>query len=946
MSISSEKGRIDGKTINLAQPLPKLSIPVIPKEFLERPRLRKRFDAALCRKVIMITAPAGYGKTVFLSEALTNINHPVAWLSLDKRDNYLAVFWTSLIMAIQKVQPGLGEHSLAMLRFSKPSLEEALTELINEISKVVPDLIIVLDDYHEINSKDIHDSLAFMLQYLPTEVHLFIVSRIETPLTLERLRGRGHLAEIKSTDLQFTEEETYAFLNEVMGFTLSKEQVNSLHNRTEGWIAGLQMVALSLQGRHDVADFMLLLNGTSKEILEYLSREVVGQQEEHIRSFLLETCILERLTKSLCKAVTGRDDSQLILEQIVANHLFLQPLDEEGRWFRYHNLFRDLLYKQLEITQPELLPVLHSRASEWYERQGQIEDAIEHSLVAQEFDRAGNLIQRIAFTVMGQDKYNMVQDWLARLPESYVTKNLRICIVGAVSHEVIRQPEGEEPFIRYTRLMSKALETPMGAGSLDANTTRGFLSVVMALGNYNSGHILQAIKLCRQGLKSLPENEAMARAALNQLLGIAYWSRGELAASYRHSEECIRLSKLVQYSYPAVQATATIAHVRFAWGHLQSAAEACREAIQLGTGNDGKETTALCYPYLLLGEILYQWNHLEESRGNVIRAIKLSQEHPEPVIHLNGHMALARIAIAQGKTDAAIEIARHSRITHKNTAGYRIPVDVFMTRLWLMAGNVAAASDYTHTWTGILSTLSDDLAQKNISDEIIKRGIYVSDIRDMWSETPLLNIVRLRLAQGKLEGLLELLENVQRNLDMKGWTSTLAETLILKSLVFHAEGKLTHALKTLESAFVITEKEGYIRIFVDEGLPLFQLLQRAASRGITSEYVIKLLSAFDIPASNNSQRSVQLKSEDNIISRSSRAYSNIMEPLTRREIEVVELVAAGLPNREIANKLTISLYTVKNHLKNIYQKLDVNNRARAIVQAQEMGLLKINSSRM
>ena len=946
----SPKVREAEKDLSLAQPSPKLHIPLIPREFLERPRLGRRFDAALSHKVILVTAPAGYGKTVFLSQALAHINRPVAWLSLDKRDNYLTRFWASLIMALQKVQPGLGERALAMLRFRKPSIEPALTELVNEIDEAVPDLIIVLDDYHEIDSQAIHDSLAFLVEYLPPQVRLFVSGRVYPPLPLARLRGRGHMAEIKAADLQFTWEETYLFLNEVMGLALSEELVDSLHDRTEGWIAGLQMAAVSMQGRRDAAEYVPVFKGTNKEIMEYLTKEVLEQQKEHIRAFLLQTCILERLTESLCNAVTGRDDSQRILEKLVAAHLFLQPLDEEGRWFRYHQLFSDLLHKQLEATQPGIIPALHSRASEWYESQRMMEDAIEHALAARDFERAADLMQHIAFTVLGQGKLSAIRDWVARLPEEFVARNLMICTAGAIVCEVLRQPEMAEPYRRYAQLMSDALETTAEAGSAQADTARGFLAISNSMNAFYDGNLPKAITCLLKELKSLPQDQTVARCALHYSLGFAYSAKGELEASYHNFEEGLRLSRLAKYSYVTIQASAALAHVRFAMGHLNSAAEACREAIQLCTDSDGKESCFACYARLLLGQILYQWNSLDESSDNITRAIRLSEQAPEPVIHLNANMALARIAIAQGKSDAAMEIARRARITHEGDVRQRFPADVFLTRLWLMAGDVAAASDYAHIWSEFLSTPSGMSTHINPPAYLvqhttnnIQRGIYGSDIRDIWSEIPLLTLIRLRLAQGKLDGLFELLEDVCRDAKRRGWTNILIEALILKALVLHAEGKRAHALRTLSDVLPVTEKEGYVRVFVDEGLPMFQLLQRASFRGIAPRYVSKLLGAFNMPASSTPSQFEKSKVKGYASSRRAKGSGYMTEPLTEREIEVLELIGAGLPNRDIAEKLAISLYTVKNHLHSIYQKLDVDGRARAGIRAHEIGLLNNTS---
>jgi LuxR family maltose regulon positive regulatory protein len=451
----------------------------------------------------------------------------------------------------------------------------------------------------------------------------------------------------------------------------------------------------------------------------------------------------------------------------------------------------------------------------------------------------------------------------------------------------------------------------------------------------------------------LPEDETMARCCLNYALGLAYWAKGELEASYRSLEDGIRLSKLPRNSFITIQASAALAHIRFAQGHMNSAAEACRETIQLGTDSDGKESSIVCYARLLLGEILYQWNSLDEAMDNITRAIRLSSKVSDRAIILNANMALARIAIARGESDAAIAIARRARITHEGDVGQRFPADVFMTRLWLMAGNSAAASDYAHIWSEFLSTPSGESTQVNPSACLIQhttyniqRGIYGSDIRDVWSEIPLLTLIRLRLAQGKLEGLFELLEDVCRDIESRGWTDILIEALILKALVLHAEGKLAHALRILGDVLAMTEKEGYVRAFVDEGLPMFQLLQRASSRGIAPLYVSRLLSAFNMPASNTPSQSERSKVKGLASLRRATGFGYMTEPLTEREIEVLELIAAGLANRDIAKKLAISLYTAKNHLHRIYQKLDVDGRARAAIRAHEIGLLKHTSPKV
>lgn len=931
MSVNSLPWRRGEKTPSLAQPSPKLSIPIIPREFLKRPRLHKRFDDALFRKLILVTAPAGYGKTIFLCEALGNVNRPIAWLSLDKRDDYLVRFWAGFIMALQKVQPGLGEHTLAMLRFRKPAIELALTELINEISEAVPDLIIVLDDYHEISLQAIHDSMAFLVDYLPPQVRLFIASRVDPLLPLARIRGRGHLAEIKASDLQFTQEETHSFLNEVMGLALTKEQVDYIHDRTEGWIAGLQMVAVSMQGRCDVAEYVPSFNGTNKDVMEYLTKEVLNQQEEYIRRFLLQTCILERLTESLCNAVTGRDDSQRILEQLVANHLFLQPLDEEGRWFRYHQLFSDLLYRQLGATPPGILAALHSQASEWYESQGLMEDAIEHALAAEKFDRAADLIQSVAFEMLGREEHTLLKEWIDKLPERLVAQNLRICLAGAITADAERQFDNEERYRQCIETIMKS--TPEKHVFKDSGKTSGLVAFVLALGAYYKGSFNEAITIGLDSLESLPSNEELARCVLCGILGAVYWAKGELQLSYNYWKESTRLAKKVGYNYVALVAVAAMAHINFARGHLKSAEDMCIEAIQLATdsSNNG-ELTGTSYAYLLLGEILYQKNYLDDAAMYINRAIELGQRCREPVICLNGYLALARINLAKGKSSEAVTNSRQARmVTYEDDSRNSLITDVFMTHFCLRQGNVREAMEHACNWI--------DFQDNNIAQSLTDAS-YWYDVRDIWCESPYITMIRVYFARNEIDKLPALLEDVYRQLVKKQSVFYMIECLILKALIYNAQAKVEEALETLKQVFAMTENEGYIRVFIDEGQPMLELLKTARTSKVAPDYVRKLIKSFRPSSEQGSHildrgpgtghpSDLQVPAEPNFI----------VEPLSKRELEILHLIKDGLTNKEISNRLPITVSTVKSHIFNIYQKLDASNRSLAVLRAQQMGLL-------
>ncbi|MFA5308943.1 MAG: LuxR C-terminal-related transcriptional regulator [Dehalococcoidales bacterium] len=932
MSISNlSLGRTEKNAI-FEQPLTKLYIPLIPKDFLERHRLKERFNAALSQKLIFVTAPPGYGKTTFVSEALSNVQRPIAWLSLDKSDNDLYRFWTNLILALRNIKPGLGESALSKLQ-NHLSIESTLTALVNEITENAPRIVIVLDDYHKVKSKAIHDSLAFFMKYFPDQSCLIILSRVDPQLFLDKLCCP---VKIKRNDLQFTPEDTLSFLRDIMGYSLSGDELDTIQRHTEGWVAGLKMVAAAMQGNSGFAGVISAFKETRKEIMEYLVREVLNQEAEPIRRFLLETSILDRLNESLCNAVTDKKDSRKILETLVSRNLFLQPIDDEGKWFRYHHLFMDSLYKQLESNQPEALHILHSRASQWFESQGMIEKAIDHALEAEEFERSVKLIQGVGHSLLEHDRLDLLYNWITRLPEEFLVDNIWIRMISVIISQADIQLDKKDAFLQRVNYPDGSLDISVQESPFSASAL-GLTTYIKSAETYNNGNILQTIKLCTRGLKALPQQEEMARCSLYLVLGLAYWVKGDLTESYNSFLECARAAKNREHYRFTALANIAIAHIRFNWGHLYSAAETCREAIYLGKGRDTKETSLGALAHILLAEILYQWNCLDEAKENIVRAIDLGKWYVEPIIDFDGHrtivpvvslnsnMSLARINIAQKNTEVALEICRQARMTLRTTIGY-VQSDIYMTRLWLLLGYVSAAEDSIHSWIKYLSPLADGTLSEYYG-RVPSYGIYGRDIRAIWSEIPLLTLIRLRLAQRKFSEALELLEKLYKDIKARQWTHLAIECLVLKSLILNASGKPAEALKTLEKVLAMTEKESYIRIYVDEGRPMYDLLQQAARKGVAPDYVSKLLSMFDMPSANASKQTGTQGASPLALRNNHKSQF-----LTRRESEVLDLISTGFSNQEIASKLFISLYTVKNHIHNIYGKLDVNRRTQVIIR--------------
>jgi len=907
------------KKPQIKRPITKLLIPNIPMNYLRRFSLSGRYKEAFKRKIILITAPAGYGKTTFMTEALINIAHPIIWISLDKRDNSILEFWNNIIMALQKVNPFLGQGALTILQNNDQSIELVVTDLINEIIETIPDLCIVLDDYHCIESQNIHDSINFLINYLPPEAHLIISSRTYPPLSLSRLRGQDNVADIKTSDLRFTVEETAKFLNNVMNLSFTKAQIQEVYKQIEGWIAGLQMLVISLkETRNKFKTPLASFDGSNQDIMEYLTREVLEHQEEYISKFLLKTGIFNWFNAAMCNYIFERDDSQKILDYLSAKNLFLHSYESESKYFHYHSLFKDVLYKQLIDSEPlDTLSLLYSRGSNWFEQQGLIEEAIEFALNANEYGRALDLLSKNASLMIGQDVHRDLLKWVSRLPHNLTSNSLWANIACAVACDATRQQELEEQYAKVAFSLIDSMPNLTPSIDLDAHAL-GSIAFLKAMLSYNKGDIVQTVKYAEEGLASMPEAEIKSRCGLNFAKTFAYWRQGQLIDSFNSCGEALRRVKLVAWPYSATLGMSMAAHVRFALGHLNSAISTCREAIQIGTLKDGKEISSSSFSHLLLAQIFYQRNLLDEAEEQVLRAIRLSENGQEPVLWLNCQMALARIYISRGENDYGMEYAHQSKMIFEKTLPNNLQADLFMTRLWLMLGDDSTAADYSASWTRPLLSQADGLPKDEAFVRLIYTGLYNNDIRNIWTEIPLLTHIRVNIAQGKIEGLIELLECIRQEAENRQWKNILIETIILEALVFNAQGNSKASLKLLKDVLTLAKKESYIRVFIDEGLPMYILLKSAIGRGIYPEYLSKIIAAFNAahPLGNN-----------------------VSESLTKREIEILELICGGVSNQDIAGQLYIGLSTVKNHIHNIYGKLDVDNRTQAVIRAKELGLL-------
>ena len=879
----------------------KLYIPPIRPELVSRPRLVECLKAGFDRKLTLISAPAGFGKTTLLSEWIAGSGPRtcVAWLSLDEGDNDPVRFLTYFVAALQTVEAGIGDTVLAVLQSPQPPpIEPVLTALINEIAGRSDDLILVLDDYHLIDAQPIHDVLAFLLDHLPPQMHLVIATRADPPLPVSRLRGRRQLTELRTADLRFTPDEAAAFLNQVMGLGLSAKDVAVLETRTEGWIVGLQMAALAMQGRgtERIAHFVAAFAGGHRYILDYLTDEVLVQQPESVRTFLLQTAILDRLTGSLCDAVTGRASGQEMLERLDAANLFIIPLDDERRWYRYHHLFADLLRKRLSQTQPDLLPALHRRASEWYEQQGLIPAAASHALAAEDVERAARLVEGKALAMVFLGELTTLVGLLDALPDEVVSSRPWLCIAHAWALVFAGLLDAVE-------LRLKGAETTLGtfgdARRAEGRHIAGHIAAIRAYVAALRGDMSCAAELTREALEQLPEEDLAMRGFSAGLLGtVLRWS-GDLAAAAQALAGAIAITQAASDSYTAVEVLYDLAAVQLAQGQLHKTVATCRDALLLAdeyAKRGGLQLPIAASGYYLMSQVLGEWNDLEGALRHARGGVELCEQWGWPEGLAFGYRRLARTLQAVGDADGAHEAIRKARQAASGLSPwFGAHMAAHQARLWLAQGNLTPASRWAQ---GSGLSADDELNYQYMGEYSV--------------------LARVLIAQGRLDEASRLLARLLEMTQAAGAMSYVIETLVLQALALQAQGKDDQALTTLERALSFAEPEGYVRTFIDEGAPMAALLRTAASRGIALDYVSKLLAAFGEVAFP----SVPL-----------------IEALSERELEVLRLLAAGLSNREIGAELFLAVGTVKKYTSNIYGKLDVHKRTQAVARAKELGLV-------
>ena len=910
----------------------KLYIPQPPPKVVPRPHLLERLNAGLHRKLTLIAAPAGCGKTTLLSTWIAGLqesNRPVAWLSLDAGDSDPARFLTYLVAALRTIEQNIGEGALGLLQSSNssqsPPTEAILTALLNEITGMPRNFVLVLDDYHVIEAQVVDDACTFLIEHLPPQMHLVITSREDPPLPLARLRARNQLTELRASDLRFTATEAAGFL-QAMGLNLSAEDVVALEARTEGWIAGLQLAALSMQGHPDVHGFIRAFAGDHRYIADYLVEEVLQRQPESVRSFLLQTSILDRLNGSLCDAVTGQQEGSVRLAALERGNFLVVPLDDKRHWYRYHHLFADVLYAHLQAEQPEHVATLHRRASEWYEHHGLAADAIRHALAARDFERAADLVEREIPHIRTSRQDATFLGWLKALPDEliYYRPVLSVWYGHALlATGEIDKVEGRlqdaERWLRTPADMRARPGAPEGAMVvLDEEEFRrvpGAIAIARAGLALIVGDVAGTVKYARQVLDLVPEDDYFGRGSSSALLGLAYWASGDLEAAHRlYGDGMAFLQKAGRISN-AIGGALALADIRIEQGRLREAMSTYEKGLQLAM--EQTERGALVLPeagdmYVGMSEIEREQGDLEAAAQHLLKSKEQGEHTGFPQYPYRRNVALARIRETEGDLEGALELLQEAERVYVSDFFPNVrPVAAMKARVWIMQGKLGEAL----TWA----------RERNLSAE--DDLSYLREFEHITFARLLLAQYKREGADGYLRGALGLLERLLKAAEEGGRTRSMLEILVLQSLARRMQGDIAPALAPLERALRLAEPEGYVRLFVDEGMPMAELLREAAKQGITPNYVHRLLAAFGETGKAGEAEG-----------RTSSTQS-LIEPLSERELEVLRLLGTELSGPEVAHELMVSLSTMRTHTRNIYNKLGVDNRRAAVRRAEELHLL-------
>ncbi len=887
-----------------------LRVPRLRTQLVRRPHLLELLQRGMEATLILVSAPAGFGKTTLLAQWLAESGISAAWLSLAPADNEPGRFLSAIIAALQQLHPQIGTAALGWLRTPPPTPppmpETVLTQLATDVRELLPGTVaLILDDYHVITDASLQRALAALVEHAPPQLHLVIATRADPAFPLARQRALGQLCEVRAPHLQFRPEETRAFLHSVMGLPLSAEAIATLERRTEGWIAGLQLAALSLQGRSDVTQFLEEFTGSHRHLVDYLTEEVLSRQPQAVQSFLLRTSLLDRFTGQLCDAVTGRHDGETMLAALERANLFLVPLDERRAWYRYHQLWASMLHARARrLLGPEELSALYGQASLWYERHGAPFEAVEAALEAGDFARAEVLIEPLVLSMLLSWRHTTLRRWLERVPQERLCRHAFLCFASAASLFFSDTQEAYAGPLAVAERLSQATGDRTGLGQVAG---------LRALAASVRGNGAQIITFGTQALHLLPEEALLERSISMSALAYGYQRCGEVVAAERVLSEARSLHERSGNAPSILNDTIVLGDLLVMQGKLHQAEGVYAPVLQA----TGAWHTLAIAVRLGLSSIAYERNELDAAETYLEQATTITNTAGGQVLQTRERAGEARAALMRARVlQARGEVERTTAAwTHAHTLAAQSSesllveqVQAYEVRGWLRAGQVDAVIQWQNR-----CSLSCDTAPSYEREAIA------------------LTLARVLLVRGEAEEALRLLERWYQHARAQERTSSEIELLVLSALAYQQQGKTEQAMQRLTPALVLGYPEGYVRLFVDEGTSMAPLLRLALSRWKSQpegRYLHTLLAVLE--AAQPGQLPLP------------QTFHHVdppLEPLSRRERQVLHLLTTGLSNAEIAAELVVSINTVRTHIRSLYHKLQVNSRKEALAVARQWKLL-------
>ncbi len=907
----------------------KLCIPKLRSRIIDRRRLVERATPEPDVAMTLVSASAGYGKTtlmVELSQALARSGMSVAWYALDSSDNDPNLFCSYLVAGLGEalqVSASLAPIARLLRSSTEFSVDKVLPNIINAVVSKKQKCLLVLDDYHFITSPAIHSALTYLIDHVPENMHVIVGSRSDPPLPLARLRASGRLAEIRAADLRFTPDEAAQFLNETMRLDLPSEAIAKIEARTEGWVTGLQLAALSMRGRADSPGLVSRFGGNNRYLVEYLLQEVVEHQPAEIQRFLLFTSVLERLCGPLCDAVLGgQSGSDVMLHRLEQANLFMVSLDDEGVWYRYHHLFRDFLRSRLKQSEPDRLPLLHRAASEWYASKHLLREAVSHALETRDGAYAADVIEQHGMTMFMRSEISILHKWCESIPEETFHTHPLLCILQGWALSLSYRKESRrrvEERLQQAEQAVKALEDKQRGRWLTGQAALVRLSLCLIPDQTTDPE--RELALAQRVLDLLPEGDPFRSFAISAI-SYAHLSLQDVPMAGKTLEEYRDLSLARWNYYGAVAATFYLASLAYYQGQPRRAREICHKEqarIAAAIADPEQELPAVGSLDVIQGCILLEENHLDEAERALLHGLELIGGTNNPFYRMIACTALFRLREIQGREVEALQFLDDIEDAWPDIAFYTQGL-----RLMHLVPKDPQTLVQADSWCrAFSSSIGENMPLPGIGPFGGAQAYYLASL--IW--------VQAKILLGKPEETLLYLERQQSVAETQGLTYRLIELSLAEAQVRKALGEDRRSFESLERALKLARSAGCLRVF-DQGPALAHLLEETAHRGIARDYIEHILKTI-----GTSTGLVPERRETPVLP--SAGVKGILETLSERELEVLQLMARGASNQQMADQLMITVGTIKSHINHIFGKLDVHNRVEAVARARELGLLRI-----